>query len=179
MEGKNYCSFSQCVLVSSPDQIFRTHPAALLKNRVSTPLLLKQGRNYTSVSSCCWTNQIAQGSKLCLTSSQIASLQIFWHQLKLKLLHTAALNTDPRLLPSVSEATPHENHLFVLFAVVVSFPGAPSFLLLAVWKMKVTESWVHTPSNRNWAGPGNKAAVLVCSMYRIAGNFQWCKFSHK
>ena len=105
MEDKNYCSFSQCVLVSSPDQIFRMHPAALLKNRVSTPLLLKQGRNYTSVSSCCWTNQIAQGSKLCLTSSQIASLQIFWHQLKLKLLHTAALNTDPDSYPL--EVKPH------------------------------------------------------------------------
>ena len=47
-------------LVSSPDLIFRARPAALSKNRVWTPSLVKLGRNYTSVVSCCRTNQIAQ-----------------------------------------------------------------------------------------------------------------------
>ena len=41
-------------------QIFRARPAALSKNRVWTPSLVKLGRNYTSVVSCCRTNQIAQ-----------------------------------------------------------------------------------------------------------------------
>ena len=41
-------------------QIFRVHPAALSKNRVWTPSLVKLGCNYTSVVSCCRTNQIAQ-----------------------------------------------------------------------------------------------------------------------
>ena len=41
-------------------KIFRARPAALSKNRVWTPSLVKLGRNYTSVASCCRTNQIAQ-----------------------------------------------------------------------------------------------------------------------
>ena len=41
-------------------QIFRVRPAALSKNRVWTPSLVKLGRNYMSVVSCCRTNQIAQ-----------------------------------------------------------------------------------------------------------------------
>ena len=41
-------------------QIFRARPAALSKNRVWTPSLVKLGHNYTSVVSCCRTNQIAQ-----------------------------------------------------------------------------------------------------------------------
>ena len=41
-------------------QIFRARPAALSKNRVWTLSLVKLGRNYTSVVSCCRTNQIAQ-----------------------------------------------------------------------------------------------------------------------
>ena len=41
-------------------QIFRVRPAALSKNRVWTPSLVKLGRNYTSVVSCSRTNQIAQ-----------------------------------------------------------------------------------------------------------------------
>ena len=41
-------------------QIFRARPAALSKNRVWTSSLVKLGRNYTSVVSCCRTNQIAQ-----------------------------------------------------------------------------------------------------------------------
>ena len=40
-------------------QIFHARPAALSKNRVWTPSLVKLGRNYTSVVSC-RTNQIAQ-----------------------------------------------------------------------------------------------------------------------
>ena len=40
-------------------QIFRARPAALSKNRVWTPSLVKLGCNYTSVVSCCRTNQIA------------------------------------------------------------------------------------------------------------------------
>ena len=48
------------LLVSSPDLIFRAHPAALSKNRVWTRSLVKLGRNYTSVVACCRTNQIAE-----------------------------------------------------------------------------------------------------------------------
>ena len=44
----------------SRHQIFRARHAALSKNRVWTPSLVKLGRNYTSVVSCCRTNQIAQ-----------------------------------------------------------------------------------------------------------------------
>ena len=48
-------------LVSSPDtKFFCARPAALSKNRVWTPSLVKLGRNYTSVVSGCRTNQIAQ-----------------------------------------------------------------------------------------------------------------------
>ena len=41
-------------------KIYRARPAALSKNRVWTPSLVKLGRNYTSIVSCCRTNQIAQ-----------------------------------------------------------------------------------------------------------------------
>ena len=40
--------------------------------------------------------------------------------------HSCTKHT-PQLLPSRSEATPHENHLYVLFTVVVSFPGAERY----------------------------------------------------
>ena len=64
-------------LVLSPDQLICMRPAALSKNKVWTHSLVKLGRNYMSISACCRTNQTAQGSKLCLTSSQIHSLQVF------------------------------------------------------------------------------------------------------
>ena len=44
----------------SRHQIFRARLAALSKNRVWTPSLVELGCNYTSVSACCSTNQIAQ-----------------------------------------------------------------------------------------------------------------------
>ena len=47
-------------LVSSPDQIFHTRPAALSKNRVWTRSPVKLGLNHTSISAHCRTNQIAQ-----------------------------------------------------------------------------------------------------------------------
>ena len=55
----NFASGRQCSLVPRL-QIFRVRPAALSKNRVWTLSLVKLGRNYTSVVSCCRINQIAQ-----------------------------------------------------------------------------------------------------------------------
>ena len=53
-------------------QIYCIPPTAFSKNRVWTCSPAKLGHNYTSISTCCRTNQIAQGK-----SSQIASLKIF------------------------------------------------------------------------------------------------------
>ena len=73
--------------VSSPDKIVRTHPAAYLKNRVWTRLLGKLGPIID-------TNQIDQGSELCLTSITDSQLAYFWPP-RLTLLVTGnAINTN-------------------------------------------------------------------------------------
>ena len=74
-EVMDWVQLANVPVVSSPDQIFRAHPAVLSKNRVWTRSPVKLGLNHTSVSARCCTNQIAQVNCVyVITNSQLANI---------------------------------------------------------------------------------------------------------
>ena len=77
-EVMDWVQLANVPVVSSPDQIFRAHPAVLSKNRVWTCSLVKLGHNHTSVLARCRTYQInCPGKVNCvyvITNSQLANI---------------------------------------------------------------------------------------------------------